>query len=43
MVVAQDQFGYKWAKWLTEIEVSNDTDYLGYWENQGLPNNATIP
>jgi DMSO/TMAO reductase YedYZ molybdopterin-dependent catalytic subunit len=43
MVIAQDQYGYKWTKWLTEIEVSNDTNYLGFWENQGLPNNATIP
>jgi len=42
MVVAQDQYGYKWAKWLTEIEVSNDTSYLGTWERQGYPNNATL-
>jgi DMSO/TMAO reductase YedYZ molybdopterin-dependent catalytic subunit len=40
MVVAQDQYGYKWAKWLTEIEVSNNTNYLGYWESRGYPNNA---
>ncbi len=43
MVVAQDQYGYKWAKWLTEIEVSSDTGYLGYWENRGYSNDATIP
>jgi DMSO/TMAO reductase YedYZ molybdopterin-dependent catalytic subunit len=43
MVVAQDQYGYKWAKWLTEIEVSSDTSYLGYWESRGYPNNATVP
>jgi len=42
MVVAQDQYGYKWAKWLTEIEVSNDTNYLGFWESNGYPNNATL-
>ena len=42
MVVAQDQYGYKWAKWLTEIEVSSDTGYLGYWESQGYPNNANV-
>lgn len=42
MVVAQDQYGYKWAKWLTEIEVSSDTGYLGYWERQGYPNNANV-
>ncbi len=43
MLVAQSQYGYKWIKWLTEIEVSNDTSYRGYWESRGYPNNATIP
>lgn len=43
MLVAESQYGYKWIKWLTEIEVSNDTGYLGYWESNGYPNNATIP
>lgn len=35
MVVAEDHWGYKWAKWVTEIEVSNDPKYLGYWEQRG--------
>ncbi len=43
MLVAQSQYGYKWIKWLTQIEASNDTTYLGYWETRGYPNNATIP
>ena len=43
MVVAQDQYGYKWAKWLTEIEASSDTSYLGYWESRGYPNDANVP
>ena len=43
MLVAQSQYGYKWIKWLTQIEASNDTSYLGYWETRGYPNNATIP
>ena len=42
MLVAKGQYGYKWIKWLTEIEVSNDTSYLGYWESRGYPNNAVI-
>jgi DMSO/TMAO reductase YedYZ molybdopterin-dependent catalytic subunit len=41
-LVATNQYGYKWVKWVTEIEVSNDTGYLGYWESRGYPNNATI-
>ena len=43
MLVAQGQYGYKWIKWITEIEVSNDTSYLGYWESRGYPNNALVP
>ena len=43
MLVAQNQYGYKWIKWVTEIDVSNDSSYLGYWESRGYPNNATVP
>ena len=42
MLIAQNQYGYKWIKWVTELEVSSDTGYLGYWESQGYPNNATV-
>jgi DMSO/TMAO reductase YedYZ molybdopterin-dependent catalytic subunit len=35
MVVAEDHWGYKWAKWVTEIELSNDPKFLGYWEQRG--------
>ena len=39
-VVAEDQLGYKWAKWVTDIQVSNDTNYRGYWEQRGYDNEA---
>ncbi len=42
-VVAEDQFGYKWAKWVTSIEVSNDTRFRGYWEQRGYDNTAPVP
>ncbi len=42
-LVAQSQLGYKWIKWVTGIELSSNSGYLGYWESRGLPNNATIP
>jgi DMSO/TMAO reductase YedYZ molybdopterin-dependent catalytic subunit len=42
-LVAKGQYGYKWVEWVTEINVSNTTDYLGYWESRGYPNNATVP
>jgi DMSO/TMAO reductase YedYZ molybdopterin-dependent catalytic subunit len=41
-LVAESQFGYKWIKWVTQIEVSNNADYWGYWESRGYPNNATV-
>ena len=41
-LVAENQYGYKWIRWITEINVSNDSSYLGYWESRGYPNNATV-
>jgi DMSO/TMAO reductase YedYZ molybdopterin-dependent catalytic subunit len=35
MVVAEDRWGYKWCKWVTRIELSNDRNYKGYWEKGG--------
>ena len=42
MLVAQDKWGYKWAKWITEIEFSNDPNYQGYWESRGYNNNGDL-
>ena len=42
-VVAEDRLGYKWAKWVTGIEVSDDANYQGYWEQRGYDNSATVP
>jgi len=41
-VVAKEKFGYKWAKWVTRIELSSNTDFRGYWESAGYNNNADI-
>jgi DMSO/TMAO reductase YedYZ molybdopterin-dependent catalytic subunit len=41
-LVAKDQYGYKWVEWITEINVSNDSNYRGYWESRGYPNNASV-
>lgn len=37
-LVAESKWGYKWIKWVTKIEVSNNTDYKGYWESRGYSN-----
>jgi len=38
MLVAESKWGYKWIKWIDEIEVSDDVDYEGYWEQRGFSN-----
>lgn len=42
IVVAEDKLGYKWARWVNEIELSDDEDYKGYWENRGYDNEADV-
>jgi len=39
-LVAESKLGYKWIKWITEIELSDDTGYLGFWESRGYSNDA---
>ena len=41
-LVSESQYGYKWIKWITRIELTDNPDYLGYWESRGYPNNATL-
>jgi len=41
-LVAESKWGYKWIKWITKIELSEDEDYLGYWENRGYSNTADL-
>jgi DMSO/TMAO reductase YedYZ molybdopterin-dependent catalytic subunit len=42
-LVAEGKLGYKWAKWITRMEVSNDTSFRGYWESHGFSNDANWP
>ncbi|UCC57898.1 MAG: molybdopterin-dependent oxidoreductase [Candidatus Bathyarchaeum sp.] len=42
-LVAESKFGYKWIKWITEIELSDNEDYRGYWESRGYSNDADLP
>jgi DMSO/TMAO reductase YedYZ molybdopterin-dependent catalytic subunit len=39
-LVAESKWGYKWIKWITEIEVSDNTNYEGYWESRGYSNSG---
>ncbi len=41
-LVAESKWGYKWIKWITEIELSDDENYEGYWESRGYANDADL-
>lgn len=41
-LVAQDKLGYKWIKWVTRIELSDDENYKGFWESRGYNNEADL-
>lgn len=41
-LVAEMKWGYKWIKWITEIELSDDEKYEGYWESRGYSNSGDL-
>lgn len=41
-LVAESKWGYKWIKWITEVELSDDVNYRGYWENRGFSNSGNL-
>jgi DMSO/TMAO reductase YedYZ molybdopterin-dependent catalytic subunit len=41
-LVAESKWGYKWIKWITKIELSDDPTYRGYWESRGYSNDADL-
>jgi len=41
-VVAESKWGYKWVKWVTKIELSDDPNYRGYWESRGYNNDGDL-
>jgi len=41
-LVAESKWGYKWIKWITEIELSDDVDYRGFWESRGYSNEGNL-
>lgn len=40
MLVAEDKWGWKWIKWITGIELSDDESFRGYWERRGYTNDG---
>jgi DMSO/TMAO reductase YedYZ molybdopterin-dependent catalytic subunit len=41
-LVAESKWGYKWIKWVTKIELSDDEDYRGFWESRGYSNSGDL-
>jgi DMSO/TMAO reductase YedYZ molybdopterin-dependent catalytic subunit len=41
-LVAESKWGYKWIKWITEIEFPENEYYKGYWESRGYSNNGNL-
>jgi DMSO/TMAO reductase YedYZ molybdopterin-dependent catalytic subunit len=41
-LVAESKWGYKWIKWITAIVLSDNEEYLGYWEKVGYSNDADL-
>ena len=41
-LAAQDKLGYKWVKWVTRIELVEES-IPGYWEKRGYPDEALVP
>jgi len=42
IVVAEDKWGYKWARWVEEIKLSDDDKYRGYWEEFGYSKDGSL-
>lgn len=41
-LVAENKWGYKWIKWITEIELSDNDEYRGFWESRGYSNDGDL-
>jgi len=41
-LVAESKWGYKWIKWITAIELSDNEDYRGFWESHGYSNDGNL-
>ncbi|WP_414470493.1 molybdopterin-dependent oxidoreductase [Methanobacterium sp. ACI-7] len=41
-LVAESKWGYKWVKWITKIELSDNPNYQGYWEIRGYSDSGNL-
>lgn len=41
-LAAEGKWGYKWIKWVNEIELSDNINYRGFWESRGYSNDGDL-
>jgi DMSO/TMAO reductase YedYZ molybdopterin-dependent catalytic subunit len=41
-LVAENKWGYKWIKWVTKIELTDDPNIKGYWEQRGYSQSGDL-
>jgi len=41
-LVAEGKWGYKWIKWVTEIDLTNSSQLSGYWEDRGYSDSGDL-
>jgi len=41
-LVAESKWGYKWIKWVNDIELSDNASFKGYWEGFGYSNDGDV-
>ncbi len=41
-LAAEGKWGYKWIKWVSKIELSDNVNYKGFWESRGYSNSGDI-
>lgn len=42
ILVAEEKWGYKWARWIVRIEFSAQENYRGFWEQRGYNNQGDL-
>ena len=41
-LVAEEKWGYKWVKWVTKIELSDNPRFKGFWEQRGYNQDGSV-
>jgi DMSO/TMAO reductase YedYZ molybdopterin-dependent catalytic subunit len=42
ILIAEEKWGYKWIRWLTRIEFSDNPNFRGFWESRGYSNRGDL-